>query len=148
MPESTSQQIIEVPEAGFINIENYDDRGVRHSLAELAEKGKFIVLSFTAYGAETSVPYNAILNDIYTRYHDRGLEIFQIAFDSDEQTWKTVARNLPWITVWNSPADGASALVSYNVGAFPATFLIDRSGVIAARVTNPDDLAKEVAKYF
>lgn len=148
MPESTSQQIIEVPEAGFINIENYDDRGVRHSLAELAEKGKFIVLSFTAYGADTSVPYNAILNDIYTRYHDRGLEIFQIAFDSDEQTWKTVARNLPWITVWNSPADGASALVSYNVGAFPATFLIDRSGVIAARVTNPDDLAKEVAKYF
>ena len=113
-----------------------------------AEKGKFIVLSFTAYGADTSVPYNAILNDIYTRYHDRGLEIFQIAFDSDEQTWKTVARNLPWITVWNSPADGASALVSYNVGAFPATFLIDRSGVIAARVTNPDDLAKEVAKYF
>lgn len=143
-----SPQVIEVPETGYFDITNYDDRGVSHSLSELVEKGKLIVLSFTAYGAEASVPYNAILNDIYTRYHDRGLEIFQVAFDSDEQTWKTVARNLPWITVWNSPADGASALVSYNVGSFPATFIIDRNGVIAARVANPDNLAKEVAKYF
>ena len=140
--------VIEADETGYIDIANYDDRGVRHSISDLVKEGKLIVLSFTAYGTDASVPYNAILNDIYTKYHDNGLEIFQIAFDDDEQAWKTVARNLPWITVWNSPADGIAALTQYNVGAFPATFIINRKGEIVTRVTDPTKLQAEVAKHI
>lgn len=147
MPEMPGT-VLEADETGYIDITNYDDRGVKHSISDLVKDGKLIVLSFTAYGTEASVPYNAILNEIYTKNHDKGLEIFQIAFDSDEQAWKAVARNLPWITVWNSPSDGVAALTNYNVGAFPVTFIINRKGEIVSRISDPTTLAAEVAKYL
>lgn len=140
--------VLEADETGYIDLSNYDDRGVKHAISDLVKEGKLVVLSFTAYGTEASVPYNAILNDIYSKNRDKGLEIFQIAFDDDEQAWKAVARNLPWITVWNSPSDGVGALQSYNVGAFPLTFIISRKGEIVARVVDPSKLAAEVAKYL
>ncbi len=147
MPEGP-QTVLEVEETGYIDIENYDDRGNKHAISDLVEQGKVVVLSFTAYTADNSVAYNAILNDVYTKYKDRGVEIFQIAFDDNEQDWKTVARNLPWITVWNSPSDGVAALAQYNVGSLPITFIINRKGEIVARVANPEKIAGEVAKYL
>lgn len=142
------QTVVEVPETGVIDITRYDNEGKSHSLAELASQGKVILLSFTAYGTETSLPYNVTLNEIYEKYHNQGLEIYQIAFDEDELQWKNVAVNLPWITVWNAPTDGSAALVNYNVGAVPMTFIIDRRGSIAERVVNPADLSKAVVKYM
>lgn len=139
---------IEVPATGIIDITRFDDRGEKHSLAELAAKGKVIVLSFTAYQSDFSPAYNVILNDTYEKYHDRGLEIYQIAFDRDEVLWKEAARNLPWITVYNAPTDGLAPLSAYNVGGLPATFVIDRSGDIHARIDNPQDLDKTLAKMF
>lgn len=147
LPEGP-QTVLEVEETGYIDIENYDDRGVKHSISDLVAEGKVVVLSFTAYTADNSAVYNAVLNDMYTKYKDRGVEIFQIAFDDNEQDWKTVARNLPWITVWNSPSDGVTSLTKYNVGSLPITFIINRKGEIVARVSDPDKLAGEVAKYL
>lgn len=147
LPEGP-QTVLEVEETGFIDIENYDDRGNKHSISDLVAQGKVVIVSFTAYTADNSVVYNAILNDVYTKYKDRGVEIFQIAFDDNEQDWKTVARNLPWITVWNSPSDGVTALANYNVGSLPVTFIINRKGEIVARVSDPDKIAGEVAKYL
>ena len=62
--------------------------------------------------------------------------------------WKIRAQNIPWIAVWNSTTDGDSALLSYNVGALPMTFIIDRSGTIAERVVDPTTLEKLLAKYL
>ena len=60
--------------------------------------------------------------------------------------WKRKADNLPWITVWNSPVDGAEVLMQYNVGALPVTYVIGRDGTIAERVTDPAKLAAAVAR--
>ncbi|MDE6134581.1 MAG: hypothetical protein K2F79_03295, partial [Muribaculaceae bacterium] len=84
----------------------------------------------------------------YELYHSKGLEIYQIAFDDDEVAWKQAAANLPWTAVWNSPADGSALLYTYNVGAVPMTFVINRHGDISERVTDPAMLPKTVAKYF
>ncbi|MDE6468848.1 MAG: AhpC/TSA family protein [Muribaculaceae bacterium] len=142
-PEET---VVEVPEAGLIEIKRHDYTGKMQSLQEVASKGKVVLLSFTGYSLQSSPAYNAILNDLYTLYHDKGLEIFQISFDADEVEWKEAARNLPWITVWNSPADGETALAAYNVGGLPTTFVIDRNGVLAERITDASALPKAVAK--
>lgn len=147
VPEQ-EEQIIEAEETGLIDIVRYDYRGEKHSLAELAKEGKVILLSFTAYDIESSPAYNVILSDIYSKYHNRGLEIYQLAFDENEVSWKTAAANLPWVTVWNSVTEGVGPMVSYNVGALPMTFIINRKGEIVARVVNPNDLAKQVAKYI
>ena len=143
-----TETVVELPETGVIDIERYDDRGTRHSLAELAQQGKVILLSFTSYGLESSPAYNALLNQLYTLYKKRGLEIYQIAFDGDEVEWKEAARNLPWITVWNSPSDGARVMIDYNVGALPMTYVINRQGEVSDRVVDPADMQKTLAKYF
>lgn len=147
-PRETTESVVEVEAAGLIDISRYDSKGKLHSLAELAKDGKVIVLSFTGYSLPSSPAYNSILNDLYELYHSKGLEIYQIAFDDDEVAWKQAAANLPWITVWNSPADGNAVLYSYNVGAVPLTYIIDRKGDIAARVIDPSELPSKVAKYF
>ena len=96
---------------------------------------------------DNSPELNIILNQLYTLYKNKGFEIYQIAFDPEEVEWKTSARNLPWITVWNSLADGDEVLANYNVGAIPMSFIIS-NGEIAKRVPNPADLPAQVGKYF
>ncbi len=143
-----STTVVEVPETGLIEIERYDYAGNRHSLVELAGQGKVVLLSFTAYDIPQSPEYNALLNSVYNRFHNAGLEIYQIAFDSSEPEWKAAAANLPWITVWNSPTDGNAALLSYNVGVLPLTYIIDRNGDIGARITDPGQIEDTVSRYF
>lgn len=135
-------------ELSIIDITRSDSKGKTHSLADIASKGGVTVLSFTAYNMEASPAYNVILNSIYEKYRSKGLEIYQIAFDGDETSWKQTARNLPWIAVWNSTTDGSQPLVDYNVGALPMTFIINREGSIAARVVDPTKLEAELQKYL
>ncbi len=139
---------IQASELSIFDIKRSDNQGKQHSLTDLASKGKVVVLSFTAYGLESSPAYNVLLNKAYQKYHNSGLEIYQLAFDSDETAWKQTARNLPWITVWNSTTDSQQPLIDYNVGALPMTFIIGRDGSIAARVTDPNKLEAELAKFM
>lgn len=139
---------IEVPETSIIDIVRYDSKGNSHSLADMASKGDVVLLSFTAYGIESSPAYNVILNTLYEKYHSKGLQIYQVAFDGDETFWKENVSNLPWTAVWNSTTDSEMILASYNVGALPTTFIIDRSGSIAARVEDPTNLEKELQRFL
>lgn len=139
---------LDASEVKLLEIERYDVKGNLRSLADIADKGNVTLLSFTAYGASGSPAYTAILNKVYDKYHDRGLEIYQLGFDADEAVWKENARNMPWITVWNSTTDGDRALRDYNVGALPVTFIIDRTATIRERITDPEELDKAVQKYL
>lgn len=145
---NTVQNVIEVPESGLIDIVRFDNKGTEHSLKKLAEKKGVIVLSFTDYSNASSPAYNAMLYDIYNKYHGNGLEIYQLSFDPDEVSWKQAADNLPWITVWNAPTDGAAVLMQYNIGAVPLTYVIGRDGEIKQRIVNPADIEKTVQKYL
>lgn len=143
-----AMQTIELPEQGLIDIVRYDSRGNRHSLSELAAKGKPVVLSFTSYDLDSSPAYNIALNEVYSKYRNRGLEIYQLAFNPDELQWKQVARNLPWIAVWNSPTDGSHVVASYNINMLPLTYVIDSHGDIVERVENPADLDSAIRKHI
>lgn len=148
-PELISKTTVEIPESGLsYDIKAYDNKGVSHSLYETASKGNVVLLSFTSYDLEASPAYNVVLADLYKKYKDRGLEIFQVAYDGDEAEWKQSAVNLPWITVWNSPEDGSASVVNYNVNVLPLTYIIDRNGDLRTRVTDPTTLDKELTKYL
>lgn len=144
----TSTAVIELPEKGLIDIVRYDNKGIRHALSDVADKGGVTLLSFTDYGMDVSPAYNVILNGIYEKYKDRGLQIYQLAFDKDEVSWKQTAVNLPWITVWNAITDGSQVILEYNVGILPLTYIIDRTGSITERISDPAALEAAVAKLF
>lgn len=125
-----------------------DAAGKIRSLTEEASKGKVIIVSFTAYSAQESPAINLELGKIYTANKANGLEIYQIGFDDDEYLWRRSAKNIPWIAVYNSSADGLEALRDYNVGTLPATFIINRRGELVERVTDLSKLQGAVAKYL
>lgn len=130
---------------GLFDISLFDNKGTKHSLEQLARSGKVIVLNFTAYQAKESPTFNRELNRIYDKYRSRGMEIFQVSVDDDEYFWRNAASPLPWITVYNSPAEGVRNLANYNVSVLPATFVINRRGEIVSRVDNIQDLDRAVA---
>ena len=134
------------PETSLIEVNLYDLKGKKHSLTEVASKNRVVLLNFTAYGDEYSPALNIEFNKIYNKYHANGLEIYQIGFDGNEVSWRNTARNLPWVIVYNSDADGPFILRSYNIGALPATYLIC-NGEIRERV-NETNLDQAVAKYM
>lgn len=148
-PSLVNTTTIEVPETGLgPDIKGYDNNGKEHSLHATAAKGGVVLLSFTDYGLESSPAYNVIMADLYKKYHDSGLEIFQVAFDPDETEWRRSASNMPWITIWNSPTDGSTSMVNYNVSVLPLTYVIDRNGDLRERITDPTKLDATVAKYL
>lgn len=124
-------------------------RGVNGDQITLSSlEGKVVLLDFVVYNAEFSPVHNINLNTLYTRYKARGLEIYQISFDSDEHFWKTSASNLPWITVRDPMSVNSSLLAIYNVREIPTAFIIDRNGDITARVEDYDTLAAEIEKVL
>ena len=125
-----------------------DETGKAHSLVELAKQGKVILLNFTVYDVEASVAYNIELARIYEKLKDRGFEIYQVSVDPDEFKWRQSAKNLPWITVYNSSVDGTDNLIRYNVTNLPTAFIINRNGEIAERVNDITKLESTLNKYM
>jgi hypothetical protein len=68
--------------------------------------------------------------------------------DGDEFQWKQSAKNLPWITVYNTPKAGAQTLLDYNVSTLPATFIFNRQGNLVERVENINRLESTVSRYL
>ncbi len=139
---------IQVVQTVLFDIKLYDNKGVLHSLKDVASKGNVTILNFTIYSDEKSPLFNIGLNNIYEANKAKGLEIYQVSVDENESLWKESAENLPWITVYNSKSDGATNLMNYNVNALPASFIIDRNGELVERVDDLNKLEKAVKKYL
>lgn len=125
---------IEAETASYIDVELYDQLGRKQTLAEQVENNKVVLLSFTAYQTEYSPAYNMKLAELYKRYKNRGLEIYQISFDADEQAWKVAADNLPWVCVRDPQTVYSSYASMYNVKTLPTCFVIDKNDGVVKRI--------------
>lgn len=134
---------IRLPEISLL-----DTNGVRRSLSEITSHGNVVVLNFTAYAAQESPAFNLELAKIYENLHPKGLEIYQVSVDDDEFLWRESAKNLPWITVYNTPKDGAETLIRYNVTSIPAIFVINRDGELVERVLGIASLSSAISRYL
>lgn len=135
---------IAAPEIQLIDLDMIDVNGKHQRLSRIAEQNRVVILNFTAYTGKFSPALNVILNRLYERYHGQGLQIYQIGVDPDEFQWRQSAKNLPWIAVY-SPTTDQSAIMAYNVGAVPMSFVIS-NGEIAERVIDPDKLENAVIR--
>ena len=111
-------------------------------------KGKVVLLDFTVYNSDFSPEHNLHINTIYRRYKNRGFEVYQISFDSDEHIWKNAAINVPWITVRDPQSVYSPLLSQYNVRNLPTGFIVDREGDIVARIEDYTKLESELNKVW
>lgn len=95
-------------------------------------KGKIVLIDFWASWCGPCRHNNPKLVALYNKYHDKGFEIYGISIDSNAANWKTAIKQdeLPWIQVNDNKGWYAPSTITYDVNAIPASYLLDRDGVI------------------
>ena len=135
-----------IVETGLIEIELPDCKGQMRKLSE--NKGKVVLLDFSAYKTDYSPNYNMLMRTLYNKYSDKGFTIYQVSVDNDENYWINTASNLPWICVYEESGIYSTYLKSYNIQQLPSVFLIDRDGNITDRPDSTDELDEKIAKLL
>lgn len=128
--------------SNIIEIALADNHGNQRRLTDM--KGRVVLLDFHVFGAEGSTQRIMKLREIYNKYHSKGLEIFQVSFDSDEHFWKTQTAALPWICVHDDAAMNSNLLTLYNIQQLPTFFLVDKSNVLYKRDAQIKNLDAEI----
>lgn len=131
-----------VTETGIIDMGFPDINGVERRLSSLHDN--VVLLDFTSYVLPDSRERTLQLRELYSRYHERGFEIYQVSLDGDIHRWKTMAEPLPWVCV-NCSEGFANDIVSlYQVTKLPTFFIIGRGSELRSRDTQIDDLYKAI----
>ena len=131
-----------IHEAGIIDMGYPDITGRERRLSDL--KGQVVLLDFTAYGGETSKERIMEMRQLYQKYHQRGLEIYQVSLDGSIHYWKTACQDLPWICVYCQEGLYSDMLKIYNVQQLPSFFLIDRDNNLVSRAEFIEDINKAI----
>lgn len=132
--------------ANLIDIALLDNKGQTRRLTDL--KGRVVMLDFHVFGADGSTKRIMQMREIYNKYHDRGLEIYQISLDPDEHFWKTQTAALPWISVRDPQGIQSNNLALYNVRSIPTFFLIDKTNTLRKRDVQVKDLDAEIQQLL
>ena len=143
--KAEKEQVIDpkkVSVTGIIDIALTDNKGVVRHLNQMS--GKVVLLDFHVFAIRESTERIMMLREIYNKYHAQGLEIFQVALDTDEHFWKTKTAALPWISVRDENGMDSPYLSSYNIQEVPTFFLIDKDNTLYKRDTQIQDLDAEI----
>jgi peroxiredoxin len=95
-------------------------------------KGKVVIIDFWASWCGPCRKNNPHLVKFYKKYHPKGLEILGISLDNNHDAWKAAVQKdrLEWIQLNDDKGWNASSANAYFVDAIPASFLIDKNGII------------------
>lgn len=98
-------------------------------------KGRYVLLTFWASWAKSSVAQNAHLAEVYSKYKPYGFEIIQVSLDRNlDELQKAIT---PEMRQWRQAAEFKiwnSAIVrEYRVANIPSNFIINRQGVVVAK---------------
>jgi peroxiredoxin len=142
------RQVVENVESTFPEIRLPDPNGDTIALSSL--KGKVILLSFWASWDPASVSHNIPLKGIYSTYHSRGLEIYQVSFDNEREAWVNAIHfdELPWVNVSELSYPESSVAHIFNLEELPVVFLIDRKGEIIGKNFNRIDLDRNIQRLL
>ena len=135
-----------VKEAGLVDIELMDNKGQLRHLSDL--KGKVVLLDFHIFALDESPARILMLRELYNKYHQQGLEVFQVSLDPDEHFWKQQTSALPWISVRDEDGVNSQRLLMYNIQTVPDYFIIDRGNNLVKRAAQMKDLEAEIRKLL
>ena len=135
-----------VRELGIIDMTFPDINGQERTLSSL--RGKVVMLDFTAFSMDGSTERTLLMRELYSKYHSRGLEIYQVSLDPSQHLWKQRCEALPWVCVYCEEGLESDMLQLYNVQQLPCYFLIDRNCDLQARQENITDLEEEIEKLL
>ncbi len=124
---------------GYIDIRLPDRNNNELALSDL--EGKVVLIDFSAYETSESIDYTFALRELYNKYHNKGLEIYQVSIDRNRLLWEISTENIPWICVRD---ENGTYIAQYNVKKIPTSFLMDQQGNIIGRDLDINQLDKKI----
>jgi peroxiredoxin len=127
-----------------------DPKDKEISLSSL--KGKVVLIDFWASWCKPCIASMPDLKKVYSTYKNKGFEILGVSDDSKKDAWiKSMKENeLPWLNVVDEfpkppePFGPARVGVLYGIHYIPATVLINREGIIAAKNLHGKELREKL----
>jgi hypothetical protein len=144
---SETDSKVNITEISYLDVSLPSLRGENVVLSSVAEN-HVVLINFTAYQSEWSPALNMDLADLYAKYSQRNLLIYQISLDADIHYWKNVSSNLPWICVRDPESVYSQIAALYNVKQLPALFLLDKKGNLVKRIEDLNTLDEDVRKLL
>ncbi|HWR74017.1 MAG TPA: TlpA disulfide reductase family protein [Bacteroidales bacterium] len=107
-----------------------DPQGKMIRLSSL--RGKYVLVTFWATTSEDCLAELSALKNIYSLYHSKGLEIYQVSLDADAARWKNVVKfeEIPWISVREEDPGNPAYAMAMNISRVPSNLLFDPEGNI------------------
>lgn len=119
-------------------------------LSDYMGNSKFTVIEFWASWCGPCIAEVPRLNDLYSKYKDRGLKIISISLDIRMNDWQRVIKqvNAPWIHLSDLKETPSKLTEAYGVYSVPRSVLVDENGNIIEVNVNAQALEIILQKAF
>ncbi len=97
--------------------------------------GELTLVDFWASWCRPCRAENPNIVKAYDKYKSKGFTVVGISLDEDENRWKNAIETdgLNWVHMSDLKLWNSAAVQTYNIGSIPASFLVDKEGVIVAK---------------
>jgi hypothetical protein len=126
-----------------------DINGKKVRLSEI--KAKVVMIQFWSASDASEKMYNLdVIKPLYEKYHEMGLEIYQVGIDLDKGVWASVVKNqkLPWINVCDGLGNQSPAVTLYNLSKLPVTYFLKGDNLTGGKTETEKSLERTLAGLF
>lgn len=127
-----------------------DTSGKLIPLSEVAAAGKATIVFFWSSHCGFCEQVQPVLKELYRKYKSKGLQIYSISLDENEQEWKAAVGRYEgdWINVTELKGWNTAAARAYMINRTPTIYILDKWRKIVAKNVQEKDIEEQVKKLL